>query len=85
VFTKWKGQWHVSVAKDSKSLGGTSEWIVINEPTTVGISEILLGDFDGDRKADVFKTGFVVWLLSVAKDSNSLGGTSEWKGSISQT
>ena len=79
VFTKWKGQWHVSVAKDSKSLGATSEWKVINEPTTVGISEILLGDFDGDKKTDVFKTQLVAWLLSVAKDSNSLGGTSEWK------
>ena len=78
VFTKWKGQWHVSVAKDKKSLGATSSWNVINE-STVSVSEILLGDFDGDRKADVFTTGLVAWLLSVAKDSQSLGGTSKLK------
>jgi hypothetical protein len=78
VFTKWQGQWHVSVAKDSNSLGGTSNWKVINE-STVALSETLLGDFDGDKKADVFTTGLVAWLLSVAKDSNSLGGTSKFK------
>ena len=78
VFTTWGGQWRVSVAKDSNSLGGTSNWIVINEKST-GVSNILLGDCDGDKKTDVFTTFFGQWLISVANDSKHLGGTSKWK------
>jgi hypothetical protein len=48
VFTTWGGKWRISP-------GGTSKWEVINE-SDVGVSEILLGDFDGDRKVDVFTT-----------------------------
>jgi hypothetical protein len=43
-------QWLVSVAKDSNSPGGTSKWKVINK-SNVNVHNILLGDFDGDRKA----------------------------------
>ena len=78
VFTTWGGKWHVSVAKNSNSLGGTSNWTVINEKST-GVSNIRLGDFDGDGKTDVFTTFFGQWPVSVAKDDKSLGGTSKWK------
>jgi hypothetical protein len=78
VFTTWGGKWRVSVAKDSASLGGTSKWKKINT-SDVGVSQIVLGDFDADRKADVFTTWGGKWRVSVAKDSASLGATSKWK------
>ena len=78
VFTTWGGKWRVSVAKDKNSLGGTSNWMVINT-SDVGVHDIKLGDFDGDGKADVFTTWGGKWRVSTAKDKNSLGATSNWK------
>jgi hypothetical protein len=63
--------WLVSMAKDSNSPGGTGKWKVINK-SNVPVGQILLGDFDGDRKADVFTTWGGKWRISP-------GGTSKWE------
>jgi hypothetical protein len=64
-------EWLPSVAKDSNSPGGTSKLKVINK-SNVPVPHILLGDFDGDRKADVFTTWGGKWRISP-------GGTAKWE------
>jgi FG-GAP-like repeat len=78
VFTSSGGEWRISTAIDGSSPGGTSKWKVINS-SGVEVSDILIGDFDGDSKADVFTTGGGKWRISVAKDKASPGATSPWQ------
>jgi hypothetical protein len=65
------GHWLVSFAKDSDSPGGTSNLKILNT-SDVDVSDILLGDFNGDKKADVFTTWGGKWRVS-------FGGTSNWQ------
>src|SRR2546427_1621670 len=65
------GHWLVSFAKDSESPGGTSNLKLLNT-SDVDVSDIRLGDFNGDGKADVFTTWGGKWRVS-------FGGTSGWQ------
>ena len=64
VFRAAGGVWRVS-------WGGTSRWEEINQ-SSVGLDNLVFGDFNGDGKTDVFRAAGGVWRVS-------WGGTSRWE------
>lgn len=78
LFTTWGGNWRVSLVQSSGQNITTSSWQIISG-SDVDVSDLRLGDFNGDGITDVFSAWGGNWYVSVIQVNGQNVTATSWQ------